>query len=129
MFAKLRRRTAPLLAMLFTLFGVVWAQGILAEATTTGIITGSVGGEEATWQTIELESDEAQIHSATLSVFMDIMHTYTLQGHQNGEMVKGAVAISFVSYSAPLVDCPCELTGETMAVSLEFSIDRVVLQD
>ena len=187
MLTKLRRRTAPLIAVLFTLFGVVWAQGMFADATTTGIITGSLGGEETTWRTVELDNGEAQINTATLTLFMDILHTYTLQGHQDDQMVEGAVAISFVSYSAPLADCPCELTGEitywtttsafrdlyttdvatitvleaeevdvgvwrvggtadgqleyyeslttgeptgeTMAVSLEFSIDRVVLQD
>ncbi|MFA5551311.1 MAG: hypothetical protein WDA03_06800 [Trueperaceae bacterium] len=112
MVTKLRRRTTPLVAVLFMLFGVAWAQGMLAEAVTTGIITGNLGGEETSWRTVELDSGEAQLHTSTLTVLMDILYTYTLQGHQDDQLVEGAVAISFVSYSAPLADCPCELTGE-----------------
>lgn len=187
MFTKLWRHSAPLTAVLVMLFGVVWAQGPFADAVTTGTITGSLGDEEATWRTVELDTGGAPHNSATLTVLMDTLHTYTLQGHQNDQMVRGAVAINFSSFAGPLIDCPCELegeitywtttsafrdlytsteavitvleteeveagvwrlvgtaagqldhyeslmtgepTGQSLAVNLEFAIDRVVLQD
>lgn len=88
------------------------AQGSLADAETTGTISGTFDGSELQWQTLEMDMGDDTQSTATFSVVMDMFHNYSLQGHQDRSLIEGTVAINFSSFTGPLSDCPCELQGE-----------------
>lgn len=100
--------------LLFALAPAVSAQGTLDRATTTGTISGALDGAELEWRTLELEGEDGLQNTANYDVMMDMIYNYTLQGHMEGAYTEGALAIAFSSFSGPLVDCPCEFTGEIL---------------
>jgi len=106
-------RRAVLTAALFTLLlPAAGAQGLFRDAEQTGTITGTVDGVQMEWRTVETDTEEGPQGSAHYVVMLGTMYDYTLQGHQGDSLVEGAIAIVFSSFTGPVADCPCQLTGE-----------------
>lgn len=104
-------RTQLLLALI--LFGsAAYAQALFDGAEVTGNIHGTLGETELTWNTYELPVPDGTQSTATYTVFMETIHSYTLQGHADGNLVEGALSIAFNTFGGPLADCPCQLSGE-----------------
>lgn len=104
-------RMQLLLALI--LFGsAASAQALFDGAEVTGSIHGTLGGTELAWQTYELAVPDGTQSTANYTVFMEVIHSYSLQGHADGNLVEGAVSIAFDTFGGPLTDCPCQLSGE-----------------
>ncbi len=110
---KNHKRRAILIAALFgLLLPGAGAQGLFTDAERTGTITGTVDGIQMEWRTVETDTAEGPQGTANYIVMMDTMYEYTLQGHQGDNLVEGAIAIVFSSFTGPVANCPCQLTGE-----------------
>lgn len=103
-------RLVPVL-LLLALLPAALAQDVLA-AETTGTIRGTMGGDAFEWRTVAFEVPDGEHNTASYTVFMDTLYSYTLQGHQGAGYVEGAVAITFSSFGGPLSGCPCEVQGD-----------------
>ena len=121
------RRILLTLLLLGLLLPAAGAQGALAGAAATGTITGTVDGSALQWNTLEIDVEGEKQNTATYNVMMDMFYNFSLQGHQDGRLIEGAVSIDFSSFSGPLVACPCEFTGDIMYWTTTAMFDDVYL--
>ena len=123
--STLKRQCRPRLVHLLLTLGALCLAGApatvaaqnVAEAPTSGTMTGTVNGEETEWRTVVLTTPDGEQNTASFTR-MEMgpltLFDFTLQGHQGNDYVKHALALSFgVFDEADLADCPCTIGDAT----------------
>lgn len=133
-------RTKVLQALLIALLslavftgGFALAQNV-AEAETTGTITGTLNGEEFAWRTVLFDTPDGDQNTASynrMSMGPITLFDFSLQGHFEDKFSEKAIVLEFAVFNEDdLLNCPCTFDdGGAMFFTTASMFGKVYVAD
>lgn len=100
------------------------------QARVTGSVSATLGGEERTWNTLALPTDEGTQGTATWSSIMGTVLTVSIQAHAEPRYaIEHAISIEVTTSGTMPPACPCTFHDATLTYWSTGSMFRDVYSD